>query len=123
MFYQLPLFIGSRLLGGNHDINYQAEIGKGLLILHPGLGIVVSGYTIAGDYLTLTGGNCIGIRQSVNRGDLVIGDGVYLGANAVILGPVKIGDQVVIGAGAVVIHDAPDNAILVGVPASIKNQE
>lgn len=70
----------------------------------------------------MTGGNCIGIRQSVKRGDLVIGDRVNLGANAVILGPVKIGDQVVIGAGAVVIHDAPDNAILVGVPASIKNQ-
>ena len=83
------------------------------MVLHPGLGVVVSGSTIAGENLTLTGGNCIGIRQSVNTGELVLGDGVYLGANAVVLGPVKIGNQVVIGAGAVVIHDAPDHAILV----------
>ena len=50
-------------------------------------------------------------------GGLTIGDGVNLGANAVILGPASIGDRVVVGAGSVVLSDAPDDATMVGAPA------
>lgn len=117
--FLLPLFISARLLGGNHEIHYQADIGKGLKVLHPGLGIVISGGAIAGKRLLLTGGNCIGVRNHIEPGRLVIGDYVSLGANAVILGPVKLGSHIEIGAGAVVIDDAPDGVILAGVPAKI----
>lgn len=47
----------------------------------------------------------------------MLGDNVYLGANAVIIGGVKIGNNSDIGAGAVVVNDVPDNNIAVGVPA------
>lgn len=97
----------------------MADVGKGLQVLHPGLGIVVSRWTTAGDALTLTGGNCIGIRQPISNGELVLGDHIFLGANAVILGPVHLGSNIQIGAGAVVITDAPDNVMLAGVPAKI----
>ena len=114
----LPYQMLTRLLGGDHDIHYKADIGRGLKILHPALGLVVAGGAIAGKGLLLTGGNCIGIRRRVLPGDLTIGDDVMLGANAVVLGPVHIGNRVQIGAGAVVTHDAPDGVVLIGVPAS-----
>lgn len=103
----LPYQMLIRLLGGDHDIHFKADIGRGLMILHPALGVVVSSTTIAGKCLLLTGGNCIGIRRSTSPGDLTLGDHVVLGANAVILGPVHIGNNVKIGAGAVVTHGCP----------------
>jgi serine acetyltransferase len=102
---------------GQADIHYRAEIGMGLKILHPQLGIVINGNAVIGDHCTLTGGNCIGGRKTLVKGSIRLGNHVSLGANAVVLGPVIIGDNVNIGAGAVVINDAPDNCFLVGVPA------
>src|SRR5581483_3282678 len=55
----LPLSVIARPWLGRCDIHYKADIGGGLLILHPALGVVVSGYAIVGSRLTLTGGNCI----------------------------------------------------------------
>ena len=115
-----PLFLFLRLLSYAHEIHYAADIGKGLKILHPSLGVVVNGNLIAGDHLTLTGGNCLGQRKKMSYGEFKIGSHVSLGANAVILGPVIVGDHVRVGAGAVVIETAPDNATLVGVPAKAK---
>lgn len=115
--FLLPYQMLTRLLGGDHDIHYKADIGRGLKILHPSLGLVISSATIAGEGLLLTGGNCIGVRQPMQPGGLTLGDFVMLGANAVILGPVHIGNHVQVGAGAVVIHDAPDGVVLIGVPA------
>lgn len=113
----LPLFIFLRILGANHDIHYRANIGKGLRILHPVLGVVVNGYAVIGQELILTGGNCIGGRQTLTQDTLRIGDSVTLGANAVILGPVILGNNISIGAGAVVIDSYPEGMVLVGVPA------
>ena len=52
-----------------------------------------------------------------NRGDIVIGNDVWIGYEAVILSGVTIGDGAVIGARAVVTKDVPDHALMVGVPA------
>lgn len=46
----------------------------------------------------------------------VIGDNVFIGANACIIGGVKIGNNVRIGAGAVVVKDVPDNTTVVAQP-------
>ena len=46
--------------------------------------------------------------------------GASIGAAAVILPGVTIGENAVVGAGAVVSKDVPDNAIVVGNPASVK---
>jgi serine O-acetyltransferase len=113
----MPFFLVCAFLGGRHEIGYRADIGKGLKVLHTALGIVVSGKTVAGERLTLTGGNLIGGRRPLKHGDIVIGSGVSLGANAVVLGPVRVGSQAQIGAGAVVIRDVADGAVVVGVPA------
>jgi len=102
---------------GRCDIHYRAEIGRGLIVLHPALGVVISGHAVIGEHLILTGGNCIGYRGVMTDEPVRIGSHVELGANAVVLGPVHIGNHVRIGAGAVVLRDAADGQILVGVPA------
>lgn len=53
------------------------------------------------------------------RGDVVLGDEVWLGANCTILSGVTIGNGAVVGAGAVVRRDVPPYAIVTGNPASI----
>ncbi len=113
----LPGFILLGMLTERHEINYRADIGRGLRVLHPSLGVVVNGYTVAGERLTLTGGNCIGQGKAMGPGDIRIGNRVTLGANAVVLGPVAIGDHATVGAGAVVTKDVPAHSTVVGVPA------
>lgn len=114
-----PLFSVLRLLSANHQIHYRADIGKGLRILHPALGVVVSGHARIGKSLILTGGNCIGGRRALKPGELVLGDNITLGANAIVLGPVRIGSRTTIGAGAVVVKDSEDDVVLAGVPAHV----
>lgn len=52
-------------------------------------------------------------------GKVVIGNNVFIGADAIILPGVHIGNQVVVGAGSVVTKDIPDNCIVVGNPARV----
>ena len=52
-----------------------------------------------------------------NKGDIVIGNDVWIGYEAVILAGVSIGDGAVIGARAVVTKDVPPYTIVGGVPA------
>src|SRR5438067_1789559 len=58
-----PALFALRPWSGRCEINYQADIGRGLRVLHPTLGIVISGKTVAGENLVLVGGNCIGGRK------------------------------------------------------------
>jgi len=60
--------------------------------------------------------------QGVDTKPIVIGDDVWIGANAVILPGVTIGRHVVVAAGAVVTHDVPDNCVVGGVPAKLIKQ-
>ena len=52
-----------------------------------------------------------------NKGDIVVGNDVWIGYEAVILSGVTIGDGAVIGARAVVTKDVPPYTIVGGVPA------
>jgi maltose O-acetyltransferase len=58
-------------------------------------------------------------RQPSVHSTVVIGDDVWIGANAVILPGVNIGDGAVVGAGAVVTSDVPPRSIVGGVPARL----
>ncbi|MBM6749851.1 CatB-related O-acetyltransferase [Megamonas rupellensis] len=54
-----------------------------------------------------------------NKGDIVIGNDVWIGYKAIILAGVKIGDGAIIGTGALVTKDVPAYSIVGGVPAKI----
>lgn len=58
-------------------------------------------------------------EQGVSTKPVVIGDDVWIGANAVILPGVTIGKHAVVAAGAVVTTDVPDNTVVGGVPAKV----
>ena len=119
-FFRVPFipFVNLIQAYSNIDIHYMAAIKEGISILHPSVGIVISGQSIIGKGLTLTGGNVIGIGKASNETDFVIGDNCTLGANAVIIGPLHLANNIVIGAsGCVVKNCTTSNSVLVGVPA------
>jgi serine O-acetyltransferase len=91
-------------------------IGPGLFISH-GQGTVLSAERI-GANLQVHQGVTIGWDYRGERRP-VIGDDVFIGAGAKVLGAVTVGDGARIGANAVVVSDVPAGATAVGVPARI----
>ncbi len=59
------------------------------------------------------------MRDSVDASPVVIGDNVWIGAGARIIGPVIIGSNVVIAANAVVIKDIESNTVVGGIPSKV----
>ena len=102
------------------DIHVTAKIGHGLRIAHPG-GTVFSPGLIVGKNLTIAQGCIFGwVNRGPHKGiPKEVGDNVYIGPGAKILGNVTIGDNVVIGANTVVTKDIPSNATVFGVPGRI----
>lgn len=79
--------------------------------------MVIHGSSIIGNNCTIYQGVTIGgIR---GKGVPRIGDDVVIFSSSQVIGNVKLGDNVVVGAGAVVVKDAPNNSVVVGVPANI----
>ena len=60
-----------------------------------------------------------GESETGSKGEVSIGNDVWIGARAIVLSGVTIGDGAIIGAGAVVTRDIPPYAIAVGVPARV----
>jgi len=58
-------------------------------------------------------------HQGTTKGKTVIGNDVWIGANASIMSGVSIGNGSIIAAGAVVTHDVPPFCIVGGVPAKV----
>ena len=99
----------------------QTAIGGGLFIPHAGY-VIVASNAIIGLHCTLTQGVTIGHRAGGDLSQLdspVIGDRVYLGPGAAVLGAINIGDDALIGANAVVIRSVPPRAVVVGNPARL----
>ena len=91
------------------------DIDGGLYIAHP-VGTVISVHKL-GKNCTVIANVTIGMRNE--WAFPVIGDNVFIGAGARILGEIKVGDGAVIGANAVVIEDVPAGATVVGIPAKV----
>lgn len=84
-----------------------------MYIPHP-VGSVISASRI-GRNCSLIAAVTIGLRNSADFPTL--GDEVYVGAGARILGGVSVGDRARIGANAVVVKDVPAGVTAVGIPA------
>ena len=58
-------------------------------------------------------------KYCMRRGNIDIGDNVFIGARSIILYDVKIGNNVIVGAGSLVNKDIPDGVIVAGVPCKV----
>jgi serine O-acetyltransferase len=94
------------------------EIGPGLYIAHSGY-IVVNSRARIGSNCTLTQGVTIGHAAGGggSMGCPTIGDRVYVGPGAILIGPIVVGDDALIGAGAVVTSSVPARGVVAGNPA------
>ncbi len=100
---------------GNCIIGRGAEFGPGFVLVHSN-GVVINGHVRGGANVFIEHQVTIGAEQ---RQSPVIGDDVFLGAGAKIVGPVKIGDGARVGANAVVVKDVPAHTTVVGIPARV----
>lgn len=112
----LPLKIFSDLILGI-QISANADIGPGLHIGHHG-GIFV--HCNAGCRLCVSHDVTIGYKGAGKSTRWPrLGDDVYIGSGAKIIGDLTIGNGVVIGANTVVVHDVPDRMRVVGAAVRI----
>ena len=84
-----------------------------LILPHP-YGIVIHSKTVLGNNVVLMQQSTIGARDVDDRAP-VLGDEVFVGAGARILGGITIGERAKIGANAVVTKDVPADATVVGI--------
>lgn len=100
------------------DIPYKMEIGKGTKFPHCALGSLFHPETKIGENCKILHGVTCGGKGGNDKLP-IIGNNVWIGTHAVILGDVKIGNNAIIGAGAVVVKDVPPNTVVGGNPAKI----
>ena len=62
-------------------------------------------------------------NRGKREGSPIVGDCVWIGTNAVVVGKITIGDDVLIAPGAFVNFDVPPHSIVVGNPAKIISRE
>lgn len=106
----------------NCSIPFTAEIGEGTTLGYGGMGVVIHARAKIGRNCLIAQQVTIGGRSHIPEVP-VLGDNVYVGAGAKILGSVHIGSGSVIGANAVVIQDVPARSVAAGVPARIIKQD
>jgi serine O-acetyltransferase len=99
-------------------IGRGAEFGPEFVLIHS-QGVVING--------NVRGGRRVFVEHQVTIGaekleTPILGDDVFLGAGAKIVGGVIIGSHCKVGANAVVVHDVPDGATVGGIPARILRQ-
>lgn len=98
-------------------ILHTTSVGRRVRIWHHS-GIVVNANSVGND-VVLRQGTTVGQRFS-GGGRPVIGDGVNIGCNAVILGGIVVGEGAVIGAMSLVVNDVPAHSMVTAAKATVK---
>lgn len=109
----------SRFLTGV-EIHPGAQIGRALFIDH-GAGVVIGETAMIGDHCVVFHNVTLGgTGKHQGQRHPMVGHHVFIGTNAILLGPIRVGDHAKVGANAFVInHDVPAHATVVGTPARI----
>lgn len=102
------------------EIHPGASIGKNLFIDH-GTGVVIGETAVIGDNVTMFHGVTLGgtSNERDKKRHPTIGNNVFIGSGAKILGNITIGNNVKIGANAVVLKDVEDDRTVVGIPGYV----
>lgn len=101
------------------EIPYETRIGKGLYLGHV-YNITINPGAIIGENCNIHKGVVIG---SNTRGVPKIGDSVFVGINAAVIGDITIGDDVLIAPNSFVNINIPSHSIVFGNPCIIKKKD
>lgn len=112
------LFNKANTICCNCIIGRGAEFGPGFVLVHS-TGVVINGQVRGGQHVYIEHQVTIGAER---RQSPILGNHVFIGAGAKIVGAVHIGDEARIGANAVVVDDIPAGATAVGIPAKVVRQ-
>jgi serine O-acetyltransferase len=129
--YKKKSFLGLfwRFVLRHHQIKYgfqiypETQIGDGFYLGHWG-SLVINPNTKIGKNCNIAQGVTIGQQnRGKNTGIPVIGNEVWIGANAVIVGGVMIGNNVLIAPNSYVNFDVPSDSVVMGNPGKIYPKE
>ncbi len=115
-YYKFRLVLLAHRFG--FQFNYDAEIGAGLYIGH--YGRIILGAVKIGKNFNIATGVTIG---AVKGKSPTIGDNVWVGTNAVIVGDITIGDNVLISPNTFLFESVPSNSTVRGNPAVIMHKK
>ena len=101
------------------SIPYNTRVGPGLYVGHYG-GIVINHEVVIGRDCNINHGVTLGAKYGGNNpGVPAIGDRVFIGPGAKIIGGITLGDDVAVGANAVVVASVPNRGVVAGIPARL----
>lgn len=105
------------------ELSHCARIGQGLYVGHP-YNITINSKAILGNNINIHKGVTIGQENRGKRkGVPTIGNRVWIGINAVIVGNINIGNDVLIAPNSYVNCDVPDHSVVFGNPCVIRHRE
>ncbi len=104
------------------EIKTSTKIGKGFIMTHA-YNITISPYAQIGENCNIMKGATIGLSNGRHPGAPIIGDRVYIGLNATLLGGISVGDDVLIAPNTLVNKDIPAHSVVIGNPCMIVHRE
>ncbi len=121
--HRLPTLFAAKLLfwGFGIEISKHARIGSGLRLPHP-MGLIIAPGVTVGENCDLYADVRLVLAHGAKQGP-ILGDHVFLGDGAKVVGAVRVGDHAVVGVSSVVTRDIPPHATAVGIPAKIINED
>lgn len=106
-----------------YEIAPECVIGPGLRLVHRG-GVCINPNSVIGTNVTIFHGVTIGAtRRGKLKGSTIIGNRVWIGSNASIVGKIVVGDDVLIAPNSYVNKDVPSHSICLGNPMIILPRE
>lgn len=102
------------------EIHPAAKIGAGFFVDH-GAGVVIGETAEVGENVTLFHGVTLGAtgNEKSHKRHPTLGDNIFVGSGAKLLGPITVGSNSKIGANSVVLRDVPEGATVTGVRARV----
>lgn len=105
------------------EISHSARIGTGFYVGHP-YGININRNAVLGRNVNVHRGVTIGQENRGRRkGCPTIGNSVWIGINATVVGNVTVGDDVLIASNAFVNCDVPSHSVVLGNPCRIIHRD
>jgi serine O-acetyltransferase len=110
----------------HNSLPVEAKVSPDIALGHHGFGTVLHPKVVIGRNVKIFQNVTMAVRPTAGPHEIVIEDGVVIGANSVIMTPrhrgIRIGRGARVGAGAVVTHDVPARMIAVSVPVELRER-